>query len=490
MKSSRLASSGSRHARISVYTFGVAVVALAMCLHLFFFSRGFYSICWDESARTLDAYTWEAHGTVLIRAWLPFYRICVGLGLRAFPDLFLTPRIISFLFGLATIPAAAWLAHELFQSRKTTVLTVILSTFFSQRVVLSLAPLSSIMFIFMILATMALFARWLRTYNRSALLASALFGALASTVRYEGWVFGAVMFLIAASYYRFAPTGPERKDLLLFGLILFSFDAAWAMSTFHSTNPIQVVIADARQYLPREILRKNPFAEFVLTNGFSLNLIGMISIGQFTLGGSWRFRAIIAASFAPLVVVSLVLLLIGSAQTGPSWRDIAVWSMLLAPFTARLLANDSWPFAGGPIRKLLASSATVLVLGAFMYDTFRIKSNSTWAFPESDRLAGNYLNGLIAAHPRAKILIESSTYVFLNIQVASEHPDAFVTNSVPERPSVPILPLGGFVRNALEKSGIMFLVFREGAYRDFLNRSPEVSKLRDFGPWSIYALTQ
>lgn len=482
------ARSGCDQARISVYTSGVAVLALAVCLHLFFFSRGFYSIGWDESGRTLDAYAW-AHGTAVHKAWLPFYRICVGLGLKAFPDLFLTPRIISFLYGLATIPAAAWLGHELFQSRKTTVLTLTLSTFFSQRVALSLAPLSCIMFIFMILATTALFVRWLRTYNRSALLLSALFGALASTLRYEGWVFGVVIFLIAAAYRLLAPVALERNDLLLFCVILFSFPVAWAMSTFVTTNPIELVIADAQQYSPREILRKNPFVEFARTNGLSLNLIGIISIVHFTLGGSWRQKAIVAASFAPLVVVSLILLLTRSAQSGPSWRMIGVWSMLLVPFTAHSLAGYSWPFAGGRIRKVLASSATVLVLGAFMYDTLRIERNSTSAFPESDRLAGNYLNGLIVADPDAKILIESSRYFFLNIQVASQHPDAFVGNSTPNRQSVPILPLGGSVRNAVEKHGIRFLVFRGDEYKNFLNRSPEVSKLRVFGPWSIYALT-
>src|SRR6185503_4918107 len=142
---------------------------LAVSLHLFFFSRGFYSIGWDESGRTLDAYEWAAHGTIMSRAWLPFYRISIGLGLKAFPDLFLTPRILTFLFGLATIPAAAWLAHELFQDRKTTLLTLTLSTFFSQRLALSLAPLSDIMFIFVSLVTMAAFARWLHTYDRSVL---------------------------------------------------------------------------------------------------------------------------------------------------------------------------------------------------------------------------------------------------------------------------------------------------------------------------------
>jgi hypothetical protein len=479
---------GRSQASAFVCTAGVALLSIAVCLHLFFFSQGFYSISWDESARTLDAYAWAAHGTVLGSAWLPFYRIFVGLGLRTFPDLFLTPRIISFLYGLAAIPAAGWLAQELFQSRKTTLLTLLLSTFFSQRIALGLAPLSSIMFIFLILVTMAMFARWLRTLNRATLLLSALFCALASTLRYEGWLFCVAMFLVVVSYYRLGQL--QRNDLLLFGLIVFSFPIVWMTSTFLVANPIETVIADAQQYSGREILRKNPLVEFVLGNGFSLNLIGMISIANLTLSGARRDKAIIGASFAPLVMISLVLLLLRSAQSGPSWRDIGVWSMLLVPFTGYLLAGYTWPFARGPIRKVLASGAVVLVLSAFLYDTFRIKRNSAWAFPESDRRAGDYLKGLIAAEPEAKILIESSKYFFLNIEVASQHPDAFVSNSTPERTSKGILPLEGSVRGALEEKKVRLLVFRGDEYTSFLNRSSEVAKLKDFGPWSIYRLTQ
>ena len=164
--------------------------------------------------------------------------------------------------------------------------------------------------------------------------------------------------------------------------------------------------------------------------------------------------------------------------------------MLLMPFTGYLLAGYAWPFPGGPIRKVLAPVAAVLVLSAFLYDTFGIEKNSSWAFPESDRRAGDYLNGLIAIHPEAKILIESSKYFFLNIQVASQHPDAFVRNSTPERTGKSILPLGGSVRDALEKEGITLLVFQGDEYKNFLNRSSEVAKLKDFGPWSIYAPTQ
>jgi hypothetical protein len=467
---------------------GVVLMALAVCLHLFFFSRGFYSIGWDESGRTLDAYEWAAHGTIMSRAWLPFYRISIGLGLKVFPDLFLTPRIVTFLFGLASIPAAAWLAHELFQSRKTTLLTLALSTFFSQRLALSLAPLSDIMFIFVSLVTIALFTRWLRTYDRSALWLSALFCALASTLRFEGWIFGGAIFLVAAGYYRFTPTRLRGKDLLFFGLILFSFPVLWTVSTFSTATAVLAVVADARQYSLREILRKNPLVEFVLTNGISLNLIGMVAVLRFILSDAGRPRAIVAASFAPLAAISLGLLLIRSAQTGTSWRMIAVWSMLLVPFTAWLLAGSSWPLARGRTGKVLASTATVVVLGAFLNDTFRIERNSAQWFPESDRRAGSYLSDLIAGNPDAKILIESSRYFFLNILVASQHPDAFVRNSVPNQQSAPVLPREGSIRNALASQGIRFLVFRGDDYKSLLNQSPEVARLGDFGPWSIYKM--
>lgn len=491
VQADRLGAAGDGRGRacVSVSTLGFALLALAVCLHLFFFSRGFYSIGWDESARTLDAYAWAAHGTVPGKAWLPFYRLSVGLGLRIFPDLFLTPRIISFLYGMATIPAAGWLAQELFQNRKITLLTLMLSTLFSQRVALSLAPLSSIMFIFMILVTIAMFARWLNTSKGTALLLSGLFGALASTLRYEGWLFGAAMFLVAATYRPIGSTQCKRNDLLLFGLILFSFPAVWMTSTSRITTPIETVMADAQQYSGGEILRKNPLFEFVLTNGSSLSLIGMIAIVDLFRSGTRRDKAIIGASFAPLALLSLVLLLLRSAQTGPSWRDIGVWSMLMVPFTGYLLAGYTWPFPAGPIGKVLASGATVLVLSAFVYDTFGIEKNSTWAFPESDRQAGDYLNGLIAADPGARILIESSKYFYLNIQVASQHPDAFVRNSTPERTGKSILPLGGSVRKAHEKEGVTLFVFRGDEYKQFLDRSSVVAKLKDFGPWSIYTAT-
>ena len=89
------------------------------------------------------------------------------------------------------------------------------------------------------------------------------------------------------------------KDLLVFSVIQFSFAAGWSLSTFFTTNPIAVVIADARHYSRGESLWKNPLVEFVLTNARSLNLIGAVAIVHFGRRGPWRCRAVIAGSSAP-----------------------------------------------------------------------------------------------------------------------------------------------------------------------------------------------
>ena len=443
------------------------LLALAVCLQLFFFSRGFYAVSWDESARTLDAYSWAAHGTPQTPQWLPFYRILVGLGVTAFPDLFLTPRIITFLFGLATIPAAAWLAHELFQSRKVTMATMLLATFAPQRIALSLAPLSEIMFIFAILLSMASFARWLSTNARSSLMLGGLFVALAGTIRYEGWLFGLAILAAAA-------TRAPGKERLLAGAIVLAFPLIWIGGKFVTANPVAAVVAGAQQYTPGQVLTRNPLIDFAVANTVSLNLIGVVYAA--------RRRTVTAIMFGPLAAMSLIFLLTRAAATGASWRITAVWSILLLPFTAFLLTRIGK--AAGPL-------VTLVLLAAFLFNTFRIEKASRWAFPRSDRDAGAYIDHRIAGDPSARILIESSTYAYLNIEVASQHPDAFVNNSAPEQPLSPrIVAPGASLPGTLKAQGITLLMFRSRDYQNFLNRSSEVVKLKDFGEWSIYQLVR
>ena len=462
---------------------GLMITAVSVCVY--FFHRGFYAVSWDESGRTLDAYRWFAHGVPLTRVWLPFYRVLVGSAFRLYPDLFITPRIVTCIFGLAAIPAGAWLTHELFQNRTTTLLAMALNTFLSQRIALSLAPLSDIMFVAAILFAMAAFARWLRTDSRAALWTCALAAAISSTIRYEGWVFN-MAILMAAGYRHFTSGKPGRAELVLWAAALFSYPGVWVATQFTTINPIRTVISDARQFSTREILKRNPLAEFISGNAVILNLAGLFGIWQVVSRGEWRQKAMLAVAFFPLAFASLILLVTRSAQSSAAWRMSCVWTMLLIPFTARFVSGKEWSVRMGRIAPAIQVCAAALLLTAFFADTFRLERDTTWAFPQSDKAAGEYLNGFISKAPDTKVLVESSLFFYVALQVASQHPDSFVENSLPEQPGPPILATAGPIRSVVESQKIGLLVFRTEEYKRFLDSSPDVVKVEEFGPWSIY----
>jgi len=341
------------------------------------------------------------------------------------------------------------------------------------------------MFVAATLLAIAAFARWLRTESRSALWVGAVGAATASTIRYEGWVFNAAILLVGTACH-LSTQKPGRKELLLWALALFAYPALWMATQFSTVSPVHTVISDARQFTTIEILRRNPFVEFVSTNAFLLNLIGLVAVFQVVRRDKWHQKAVLAASFFPLVIVSIGLLLIRSAQTAAPWRSSCVWTMLLIPFTARFVVGEERALREGRVAVALRVCAAALLMSAFLADTFRLQRDSGWAFPQCDRLAGKYLDGMISKVPNTLILVESSFYFYVALEVASQHPDSFVENSVPEHPGSPVLAPGDSLRSVVEARKIALFAFRTDEYKRFLDSSPEVVKLKEFGPWTIY----
>lgn len=424
----------------------------------------FYSVSWDEAGRILDAYDWSRDGRAFPGPWLPFYRIVVGSALWLHPDLIVTPRIVSGLFGLATIPAIGKLAHQLFQDRRTTLAALAGAAIFSQRVALSVAPLSSILFSFFILCGMACLAQWLRTRADAALYCSAAWIAVAGTVRYEGWLFGAAVWLIA-----WMRTAKRKRLLAGLALVLFTFPLAIsAVKASNAVNPVGVVIGHAREYTAREIVEKNPAVEFVVTNAWNLNLTGFLLALTIARNGPRHQRDFGIATYLPLAVLSAGLLAASAAQSGPSWRMIGVWSLLTLPFTARVAAQAEGRY------RWLGIAFGLAVLTAFGLDLRRIERQSGWAFPAWDRTAGAYMESVLENDPKQRIQIESSKFNYLNVLAASQHPEAFVLSPEPQ----------------VGADGSTWLLFRTPQFTERLDAQPNLVKVRQFGPWSLYCATE
>jgi len=193
-------------------------------------------------------------------------------------------------------------------------------------------------------------------------------------------------------------------------------------------SPVETV----RGETPPDLVMRNPFVQFVLRNGRSLNLIGVVAFGFLLRGTERRFVAYFAlAAYGPLIALSSAMLLGGAAQTGPSWRMTVAWGLLLLPFTATVLTRG---WRGGR-RSATARRASAFVAALLMVvsiaDTERIRRESTWAFPPSDRELGAVIEDLVRRNPTARVLVDTSDFSYLNVLVASQHPEAFVLNEGP-----------------------------------------------------------
>ena len=76
--------------------------------------------------------------------WPPLTKLIMGLPLKLYDDLFVTPRIEVGIAGLLCLGALAFLGHRLFDNRLAAVIAAMLGVFLPQRWILSVVPLSDI----------------------------------------------------------------------------------------------------------------------------------------------------------------------------------------------------------------------------------------------------------------------------------------------------------------------------------------------------------
>lgn len=470
----------------------VAAFIGATGLHALLYAQGFYGISWDDAGRTLDAFEWRQHPELHATAWLPFHRILMGAALAAFPDLFVTPRVVTFLFGLASLGLLTWLADELFRNRRITIATALFGAVFMPRVVLTLAPLSCVPFSCVIVGAMAALARWLRTATRASLVLAACAFAVSTTIRYEGWAFAAAFALMVWACRWTQPHRVGWSDVALSAIVVSIFPLLWmAVSAAESGGALAAVDKNGTAYADwLLVLRKNPLTELVVINALTLNAIGLWSTIVRARRDA-RFRRFLFVAATPLLLISVALLMAKRAQSGPSWRMIVVWSLLLVPFTVDTVHSLTrrLPRFGRP----LAAAALVGLALLSLFGTHRMYWQSRWAIPPITRDIGRDLSARLATYPKeARVLIESSSYSFLNLLVSSQQPDRFINNSVPEvedDPSAIVAADRPLSLPELQRRNIRVLVFRTRALRDRLDGEPALRRVADYGEWSVYELS-
>lgn len=474
----------------------VAILA-AIAIQAYICAKGFYAISGDESGHTLDAWRWSREKSLHPAVWLPFYTTVVGITLDLFPNLFRTPRIISFLFGLGTLAVIGWLTHALFGRREITSLSLILGAFLPERVVLSVVPLTEIMFMFVIATASALLAVSIRTKSNRTLIWCAIAVALACTIRYEGWVFATsfVLLILYQNDWKSVPLVARMRKLPI--AIVVGFPTMWMlMNFFQGPSPFQFLLSPIANYtrlygtsLPG-LLEHCTGTQFFLQNILSWNILGILGlIVVYTRDDhlrKWLFFP--AGAFVLMTALSL------GGKMLPNhnfWRIAAVWSSLLIPFTAFwIVEQQKLLLIGKRMRRLVSGVITLLVLLNFCR---QIEARTLYAdFGFAEREAGEFISQQTLLRSES-IIIESTTWQYLHILVASQRPELFIGNSGndPARPMPPIIDIEDTrCIPGLVTKGIHYLVFKNTLMKKYLDDRKELIHTKDFGEWAVYAVKE
>jgi len=91
-----------------------------------------------------------------------------------------------------------------------------------------------------------------------------------------------------------------------------------------------------------------------------------------------------------------------------------------------------------------------------------------------------------------KILIDSSEWIYMNIYISSEYPEAFITNSgdISSEPEEPLISPGkGLDISFIKKNDVRYLLFIRNDYKDFLDGRKEIEEIKNFGDWKLYKVS-
>ncbi len=156
---------------------------------------------------------------------------------------------------------------------------------------------------------MVFYMRWIRSARPSALLAASACAALGTTIRYESWIFVFVFLLLLVIRFGIAKNDfhamVARSACLL---LTCAFPVYWIIDSYRDYHVFLVFVSSHSQryshVAPKTFLKliwRNPATQFIVQNGVSLNLIGMLPVIGFFKKDKQLRRFILLPAIAMIV---------------------------------------------------------------------------------------------------------------------------------------------------------------------------------------------
>lgn len=490
------------------YILLVLIILLTCAAQIYLFKQQFYSISADESDRILKAAEMPFSRILRPTYWLPLYVLINKLGLLFYHDLFLTPRILTSIAGLVSSIALIFLAYRLFSNITISIITGVLAIYFPHRLVFSVAPMAEIYFMCCMTLGCAFILGWISDERKEDLFLSTICFFLCSALRYEGWLVCATMACIL-SVQRIITRKPGWRPYLINIAILTWFPAYWLLSAYF-TKRMRALSSPSKYYIDvhgkglMDVWQRSFLYQVIEQAVYSPLIAGLISFTCYAVQDRkvrlWSLLLII-----PMLGMTVIGLVSYALPVHNWWRVAGPTLFLLLPFLAHLVYTACSAIAVNRHAHYISLAIVVLLfVTAFRSAVIRLTMES---FFTGDHLrAGNFLKTL-GLKGRDKILIDTSTWWYVNLMVASNMPDRFITNTGhdPLYPKPAVLDLKqGIDVTLLKKMEIKHLVFQTKESQRIINKpqflakvkaqaavldtSKDLRKINQIGEWGIFAV--
>jgi hypothetical protein len=491
------------------------MLGFAAVVQLGLYKLGFYRVAADESARSLLALRLSWDNALDPWVWPPFYKIFVGLFLKLHRDVFIVPRMLVGIAGLALLLTLLQLARTLFADRKVSLLAIPIP----DRLIFSVTPMSDIFFYLLLVGASIFVLRWLQAGRRRDLIIGCVCLMLASTDRYEACFFAVTLLCYLTGRWL---RGHDIGLALLASVttILLAFPVFWTADCYWWYGSLRNLTTTSWQFLGTYgydyhiAITHSPVGSFIyILLWFPVLLLGVVALCWLALEDR-VIRTWAAIFFVPFALVTAVMIASMSIPMAVPWRTSGPWVFLLLPFTALALVRTSerlwedrartWALAGLLLVALVPPAIhTAQIVRRGMLDD----ATRDW---RREREAGLFIADELARFSGGKVLIDSTDNLdYLDVMAGSTVPERFVLTSTADPLEVAnFMPLRTkYYREAdeamirkyfadqfdLEDGGsldtladIKLVLVRAPRFVQGLDGSTLVERLRSFGGWVLY----
>ena len=292
----------------------ISVIAFILIVYAIVLACGFTSVSDDDYGRVFLAADWVSKSYIFPDGgvWLPGYTLIIGSALKIYYDLFIIPHLIIFLFSLIALFMFYLLTKNLFNAQ-VALLSILIVGLLPFYVYLSLTPLAEMIYFLLIISFLYFFLLWYERCQDRLLLISASLLTVATTVRYESWLFAACFCLYLGLRWLSAVRSTHAFHLpwLLTIAMVSLFPCLWILRySLMSGHPL-LFMAETFPGKPdtsgllTSLSPKLAFVELLLQNGSLICLLamgGLLLLRQEMPHKLWIY---LIFSLAPLLLLTL-----------------------------------------------------------------------------------------------------------------------------------------------------------------------------------------